>query len=319
MKRKLLLLIPVIFLYVLIFPEAAAAGARTGLLLWYQSVIPVLFPFMLISSMFLQFGLLEHIPAVVTAPICHLFGCSPNGAFAVVSGFLCGFPMGAKITSDLEKSRKITAQEARFLYGFVNNLSPGFLISYLAIGQMNQKKAAPIFLINILGASILYGVLRSFRFRKIISEQISARTVTDDSEYSPCAESNPFALLDRCIYDSMQNTLRLGGYIIFFSVLSQGLLLLPTAGELPLLFLISNMEVTSGIALLCNAGIPFPLRFLLVHALAAFGGLCAAAQTAGICGMKSHAFLEYIKSRVIITLLSVLLSIGSLFFCRFLF
>ena len=37
-----------------------------------------------------------------SAPVwSHVFGISPSGAYALLLGLLCGYPMGTKITSDL--------------------------------------------------------------------------------------------------------------------------------------------------------------------------------------------------------------------------
>ncbi len=326
MKKWSALIIAILFLYLLLFPETAVHDARAGLLLWYQSVVPVLFPFMLLCSLILRFRLTETLPAFLAQPAQILFGCSRSGAFAVITGFLCGFPMGAKVTSDLNRNGDISDEEAKFLYGFVNNLSPGFIVSFLACDQMKCSEYGVLFLINILGASVLYGTLTSVRFRKRNgrSRKGSAEAFLckkSACEMSACeiasSQENLFAAIDDCIYDSVRNTLRLGGYIVFFSVLSGAALLLPAASQMPWFYLIANIEVTNGIRMICSSELSFSARFLLSHALSAFGGLSAAAQTAGISGMSPSLLFYYIKSRVMITLLSLMLSASTLFFCRF--
>ena len=71
-----------------------------------------------------------------------IFGVSPAGAYAVLFGLLCGYPMGAKLTSDLYASRKISRREAQYLLTFTNHASPMFISSYLIHTCMNGQVSA---------------------------------------------------------------------------------------------------------------------------------------------------------------------------------
>ena len=70
---------------------------------------------MLISSLMLEGGGLRIIAGLFGKPLGKVFGTSQNGAFAVLCGFLCGYPMGAKVTADLtfredhKRRRRISA------------------------------------------------------------------------------------------------------------------------------------------------------------------------------------------------------------------
>ena len=74
-------------------PSLALKGARSGLLLWFHTVLPTLLPFMLCSSAIVAFGA---VPAI-TCPLAPLFSrlsLSENGSYALMAGILCGYPMG---------------------------------------------------------------------------------------------------------------------------------------------------------------------------------------------------------------------------------
>ena len=58
-KFLLILLFACAFLYLLCRPQAAPASVRSGLLLWYRSVVPTLLPFMLLTGLLLRLRLLE--------------------------------------------------------------------------------------------------------------------------------------------------------------------------------------------------------------------------------------------------------------------
>lgn len=304
-------IVTVLFLYLFCFPQQAASGVRNGLVLWYTSVLPVLFPFMLLCGIVLKFDLASPLLKYLYPPIHALLGCSGYGAFVILAGFLCGFPMGAKLTADLKKQGKITSEEADFLYGFVNNLSPAFIISYLAAEQLQRPGWKLLFLVNVLGSALLYGFLSSFHYRKIMEEPPNVPS-------SPSPEAGNlakrFTELDLTITDSIQNIVRLGAYIVIFSIISGALSRFADTSSPAVLFLISCIEVTNGVRLICQSAVPLYAKYVMLSAVCAFGGLSALMQTISIASMDLATIKKYIKSRVMITLLSILLSIGSVLF-----
>lgn len=310
MKKRILCVFLLLFSYLLFFPEAALSSAREGLLLWYRSIIPTLFPFMLLCTLAVRLNLAGSLLGLFARPVCRIFGCSRHGAFAVLTGFLCGFPMGAKVTADLARQQLISEREARFLYGFVNNVSPAFLLSYLASDQMRRPDLKVVFLGTILGSSLLYGILSSVRYRRSASAQsFSPRPNSlSDAPHRPLS----FALLDECITDTCQNTVRLGAYIMLFSILTGAAQRFFPTDHPAALFLVSSIEITNGVRLLASSALPFPVKYVLLNAVCTFGGLSALVQSVGIAGMDGAQARSYIKSRVCATLLCVMLSVGAL-------
>lgn len=305
------MLFTLFFLYLLFFPQAAASSARDGLLLWYRSVLPVLFPFMFLSALAVRLVQPERLPRTLTRPVCRLFNCSACCAFAILAGFLCGLPMGAKLTADLCREEKISPREAWFLHSFINNMSPGFIVSYLAVGQMRLPGCAGWFLLQILGAPLLFGLFAAHagKLQKREGEDSADSPWLSGSSKKPApCPGFSFSLVDDCIYDAIGNTLRLCAYIVLFTILSGAALQILPATNPAVLLLISVIEVTSGIRFVAESALPFTAKYIIVSALAAFGGLSALAQTAGIAHMDRALLIHYTKSRVKITLLATLLA-----------
>ena len=125
--------IVVLFAAMLAVPKAVFSGTEDGLLLWFQVIFPTLFPFMLISNLLLRSGGLEIISGILGRTLGALFSTSRNGSFAVLAGFLCGYPMGAKVTADLVQSGRITRTEGAYLLSFCNNTSPAFIMNFIVI------------------------------------------------------------------------------------------------------------------------------------------------------------------------------------------
>lgn len=311
MKKILIPFLFICFAYLLLFPRDSLLAARNGLLLWYRSVLPVLFPFLVISGILLQFEGFSALLRFLYRPFNALFGVSFYGSFAVLSGFLCGFPVGAKITKDLLDQGLISPGEARHLYGFVNNLSPGFLVSYLASGQLKHPELSGFFLAVVLGAPLSYGALTGLKYKK-------QNPSPSPAVFSVFRKKDFSQVLDECIWNASVSVLKLGGYITLFCILSGAAIKLPFADTLPGLLFCASMEVTGGIQLICQTALSGPSKLILLAGLCIFGGFSALAQTAGITQMNLTALAYYIKSRVLCTLLGVFFVLCAFLFCFFL-
>ena len=152
----------VLFLAMLFSPKAVFEGAESGLLLWFQVVFPTLFPFMLVSGLMLSGGGLAVISRIFGRLFSTLFATSPNGSFAVIAGFLCGYPMGAKVSADLVRSGKISRDEGAYLLSFCNNTSPIFIMNFIVWKTLGRDE------LMLPTIAILMGVpmLMSFPFRR---------------------------------------------------------------------------------------------------------------------------------------------------------
>ena len=145
------------FFVMLSFPSEVFEGAKSGLLLWFLTVLPTLFPFLLISRLLLDSCACSLLNKLLAPVISRLFGISAQGSFAFIVGFLCGYPMGAKITADLFHARQISKAEASYLLSFCNNTSPAFLIHYIVLGYFQNPRLI---------------------FPSVLNQSKSARTVT---------------------------------------------------------------------------------------------------------------------------------------------
>ena len=125
--------------FILVYPTEALKAAREGLNLWLNVMIPTLLPFLICTGILVQTGLISRLLAPFKTLWKIVFGISPAGAYAVLVGMLCGYPMGAKTTSDLYENGQITKKEAEYLLTFVNQPSPVFVRTYLCQICLNDR------------------------------------------------------------------------------------------------------------------------------------------------------------------------------------
>ena len=97
-----------LFVLMLLFPQPVFKGASSGLLLWFNVILPTLLPFMIVSNLLIGTRAIDAISKVFGPVMCRLFGVTRYGSFAIIAGFLCGYPMGGKVTADLVRKQYIT-------------------------------------------------------------------------------------------------------------------------------------------------------------------------------------------------------------------
>lgn len=230
--------IVLLFIIMLVSPKAVFTGASEGLLLWFQIILPTLFPFLLITNLLLTTGNMHLISSAFGTVLTRIFHVSSNGSFAVVTGFLCGYPMGAKTAADLTVSGYISKKEGQYLLSFCNNSSPVFILNFVVWKTLgNDTLLVPTLIILMLSPVIVsFFTRKKYRFQ-------------NQKEVHCTKTSWSFQEIDDCIMDSFETLVKVGGYIILFSVLLSLFESLPV--YIPALSaLLPLLEVTNGLVLL---------------------------------------------------------------------
>lgn len=307
--KRMLFVFSIIFLFciMLLLPGPVFAGASGGLLLWFNTVLPTLLPFIIISNLMIHTNAITYI-ARFAGPVLHrTLGVSGYGSFAVLSGFLCGYPMGAKVTADLLKTNHISLAEGRYLLSFCNNTSPMFIISYVLWQNLKDKSL----LVPSVVILFLSPLLCSFFFRRFYCPKGSFHS--DGFHRSGRNVTFRFEILDSCMMDSFEAIVKVGGYIMIFSILIELLKLLPVQPPLLEQLFLPMLEVTNGVPMIVKScGIP-GIRWILVLAVTSFGGLCAAAQTNCMIQGTGLSIGPYIIEKLITMVVTSLLAFIFLF------
>jgi len=270
------LLLILAFFMLLTNPEITFLGAKTGLNLWFNSIVPSLLPFLIFSNLLFEADAVPYLTALISPLFGRLFKTSQDGSFAILSGFLCGFPMGSKSCLELVKRQKIKKEEAAYLVSFCNNASPAFVVSFLCNGIFAEEKqlALPIIL-SLYSAPLLTGILLRF----LLKNDADTCSQKNNSSLHKIESVFQFQYLDHAIMNAFETIVRLGGYITFFAVLSafiQSARLLPV----PLrLFLTAIIELTTGASLLGKMNVALKFRVMAVCACVSFGSLSGFAQS----------------------------------------
>ena len=90
-------------------------ASKTGLLLWFDTVLPTLLPFLILSQLILKTSLVDILQKVSGPAFRRIFHCSDYGVFCFLCGFLCGYPVGARLIALQIKNKNISVPEGQFL------------------------------------------------------------------------------------------------------------------------------------------------------------------------------------------------------------
>ena len=286
--------------FLLLNPVQARVASADGLLLWFHTLLPVLLPFFILSRLLIALDGVSGVTQFIAPLARGLFGLSPNGAFCLLAGFLCGYPVGAKLSADLVREGRISQEEGAYLLTFTNNASPAFLTGYCLIEALRMPELIPVSLFLVYGSPLLYARLTR---RDRIFPDLSIEKKTSGSQIS-------FKIVDACIMDGLENILKLGGYLILFSMLAKLLLLL--IGSLPLCSCVAVglLEITNGLSIIAHTSfLTKRVAWVLSLFFVSFGGLSGAAQTESMLLGTPLSVPDYLKAKACTALLTACLAL----------
>lgn len=273
------------FLIMIFDAQTALYGARDGISLCINCVIPSLFPFFVLSALINSsfFGrdirLLKPI-----GKACR----TPKGAESILLlGLLGGYPIGAKSIDEAYRNGEINHKDAKRMLGFCNNAGPAFIFG--VVGTLFESKAVPWCLwgIQILSAVVVGYLLPN-----------------KQSDISSLQKTQELSLV-KALENSLKSICTVCGWVVIFRVIiifcqRWFLWLLPQwlqAG------FIGMLELTNG----CYALLDIEsnsLRFVLCAGMLGFGGCCVAMQTASVT--SGVGFGYYFPGKLLQTALCII-------------
>lgn len=319
MKTKLFIIgIFAFFILLLSFPKEALEGSTNGLLLWFHTVLPTLLPFIILTNFIIKLDAVHIICRFIT-PVCKkLFHIDSYGCYAMVTGFLCGYPMGAKIIADLLREHKISSGEGNYLLGICNNASPMFLIGYVITQSLNCTQHKVALLLILYGTPLIYAYFTRPRHGfaqkepiEIVTFQQNSISNTTSSKKSNKAINNSltFQLIDDSIMNGFETITRLGGYIILFAIMAKMATARIQTVTILNHLLIGFIEITNGIHSIGSASLPIHQQLPLATAIITLGGLSGLAQTKSMIQGTSLSIIRYMYTKLKIACLSTFATI----------
>jgi len=198
--------------FFIINARTASDAVLTALSLAVKSVVPSVFPSMVLSGILVASGGGELIGNTLGKPLAKLMGTSPSASSAVILGALCGFPVGAVTASALYKRGELTKNEFELIIGVASLPSPAFVINAVGGNMLGNIRLGVFLYLLVLSVSISVGAIWN---RVTQNKPIKSSNSQLNGEKIKITE-----ITVNAISSSALSALRITAYIVFFSTLT---------------------------------------------------------------------------------------------------
>ncbi|MBP3501814.1 MAG: sporulation protein [Oscillospiraceae bacterium] len=251
----------------------AAQAVRDALALCVQSVIPALFPFFVVSSLFIDLGCAAVLGRSLAPIMRRLFGVSGAGGTAFLLGIIGGYPVGGRTAGELYRSGQCEREECERLLAFCNNAGPSFILGIAGLGCFGSVRVgAWLYLIHV-GAAVMVGLL----FRST-SRQMGRPEKTETPRRAD-------ALIE-AVRGGAMSMVSICAFVVFFLVI---LRLFSRFTGIQHGAILGIVEMTNGILRLANDR----RGFIWAAGLLGWGGLSVHCQTAAVLSGSGLSLKRY--------------------------
>ena len=298
-NKNALKYIPLIYIFftflflMLRFPEEASTGVKTGIDLCFESLIPSLYPFMVIVELLSNTGLFTKNNHVFNFLSQKLFSL-PHSFSIFILSCLGGYPVGAICIDSLVKKDVISKSAGERILLFTVNPSLNFAVSFVGVVLYKSVKAGLLLYLSNILTSLIIGIV--MRFFNTESKREQVLPLLD-------IETSFAAAFNSAVKKSAVSMFYICAFTVIFSSLCALLETLPFLGELKLVFK-CIAEVTNGVqsaSKVCS--LPF------IASVMSFGGLSVAFQIFSSLTELKISSIKYFSIRILSSILSYLIAL----------
>lgn len=276
--------------------DAAINGAK----LVVNAILPTIFPFSVICNLLICYDGITLYSKILGPLICKPLGLSKNSSFPIVASFICGYPLGAKYSSDIYNLGYIHKDEYERLLNIASNAGPIFILGSVAVAMLNNIKYGYILLIANYLSSLIIG---------LITKRSSKNLKTQTEKKIPFKEANFGTNLKNSIESAINTTLNVSAFVIIFSVIisiiksntfiSAAFSFLENLINLPngIIYnlLLGSVEFTNGAKLISEINLAISLKLSIISFILCFSSLSVIAQVTSIVGKDNPNLKRYIS------------------------
>ena len=194
-------------LYLLFFPRRASGAMTNALYSSVRTVVPAVFPYLVLSGIFVTSGLADRIGRRMEAPTRKLFSLPGCCGGVILLGVLCGFPVGGKMAGMLYERGSISKKEAERLLAFSDFCGPPYILTVLGMGVLQSLAMGFVILFVQTALALTAGA--------VLGRGQTARTESYVYKTSVCfTDAFTDAVKSACV-----GTLQICGYVTFFAAM----------------------------------------------------------------------------------------------------
>jgi sporulation integral membrane protein YlbJ len=301
--------------YIIKYPQSSSDIVLKGLNICYFVIIPVIFPFLAFSKLFINSSFFGFLGKIFNKPSKFLFGISGEYANALLIGGIAGFPMGAKTVKEIYlRGKSENKNEAERTLAFCNNCSVSFAVSAAGIIVFNSVKIGfYLFFIQLISA-IITGIIIKFIF---VDKNVG--TTAPGRPQNHVIQTNTEKLnIAEMISESVTGILNICGTVLFFYIIANILVeylnflpffSVPTNSQFVKTFISGIFEISSGIYSLVNLNIPEYNKIILSSIILSWSGISVHFQIMHIIKDIKLSLKPYFTGKIIHVIISIVITV----------
>lgn len=209
-------------LFMMFFSQDSLEAARDGIHLWYNAVLPALFPFFVCSRIMTRAGISKIVGKLFEPVMRPLFKVPGEASFIFTISITSGYPIGTQLVAGMREQRLISRSEAERMLSFCSTSGPLFMLGVVGAGMFSNPLLGWSIALSHFSGAILNGLLFRFHGKSELSRMKNRQKISDIVKEAEMGmqENNSFILyLGEAILDSFKTLLMICGYIVFFSII----------------------------------------------------------------------------------------------------
>lgn len=289
-----------LFLVILFFlstrlSDELSGYVRQGMSLAAGVIIPSVFPFMILSDLIactVDFSGMQRAGRIFE----RVFSVNAVALGATVIGVLAGFPIGARMATELYRSGSLSRRDAEVVVAVASTPSLAFTVSGVGAAMLGStSQGVMLYLAVILSAVIVGAVVRGDASQSIV----------------PSCTVRRFSLLDS-LDSASHSSFGIIGAVTAFSVVS-GLVRDFIGSEIATAFILPFLELGGAASFIASADIGDGLRVTLIGFALGFSGLSVHLQVRGVLADTDIGYKRFLLMKLTAGALTAI--IATVLFC----
>lgn len=270
----------------------------TSLSIWFNTLVPSMFPMFILSDILINYNFTEYIPQKIVNIISKIFNISPSAVLILLLSMISGFPTNAINIINAYDKKILSKTESEHLLLFNHFANPLFVIQTIGTFYLGNSKLGIIILISHIISNIIIGLIfrnkNNYSKNNYISKNIKSQNFSN--------------IISNSIKKTIDSLLMISGTITLFLILSTLIINIFNLNEYLSVFIQGILEMTMSISLLSSLDINETTKLVISTMIISFGGLSIHLQVYSTLDNKIN-YTNYFIGRVYQTIISGLITL----------
>lgn len=281
-------------------PDTAIEYMTAGLRLCAKTVIPSLFPFLVLSELIVSGGIADILLRPVAGLLSRLFRLPPDGCCAMLLGMFCGFPVGARAAISAYDRGKLTHDETERVICASTNPSSAFLLSAVGVSLHGNRRYGSALLCVTLASALLIG---------LIAARLPAgddRRIETPAAGAVSSGGSGARFFTDAIRQALTGMLTVSAYVVFFSAFCGTLTVVVDRLQLPETVraaIFCLCELSGGVSVASALTPPWVSACFTAFAVG-WSGLSVHCQVLSVCDGRGLRMRRYFLAKLLHGLLT---------------